>query len=166
MVPGTVSEFVRRLGLAPHPEGGFFREVHRSAETVRTERGERAAATAIHYLLPAGSFSALHRVASDEVWTFFDGDPLELFVVPKGRSAPIRHVLGRDVAAGETPIAVVPRLAWQAAAPLGERFSWCGCVVAPGFDYADFEMPGRPELLRSRELGAHPDLVRRFGRPA
>jgi len=144
---------VDALGLRPHPEGGYYREVWRSD-----------AATAIHFLLPAGAFSALHRVrSSDEVWTFFDGDPLELWTLDSGAGAePKLSILGRDVAAGQRPIAVVPAGVLQAAVPRGASYSWCGCVVAPAFTFAEFEMPSRNELL-----GAHPEhaeFVRRFTR--
>ncbi len=132
---------VDALGLAPHPEGGFYRETFRAPAPVATPRGPRAASTAIYYLLPAGAASARHRVASDEAWHHYRGDPLELTVEhPGGRTE--RLVLGPDVLAGQRPQAVVPAGAWQAARPLGTRYALCGCTVAPGFDFADFELSG------------------------
>lgn len=158
----VTAALVAALGLRPHPEGGFYREVHRSAETLALDRGERAACTAIYYLLPAGAFSALHRVrSSDEIWAFFDGAPLELWTLVPG-GAPRLEVLGRDFAAGERPIAVVPAGVWQAAVPRGDRHSLCACVVAPGFDFADFEMPARCDLLLRHP--EHADFIRRFTR--
>ncbi len=142
------AELVALLGLSPHPEGGFFRETWRSPLALGglPQGAPRSASTAIYFLLPAGSFSALHRVASDEVWHHYDGDPVELHVL-EGRVHDT-FVLGRDFARGERPQHVVPAGAWQAAVPLGRRWSLCGCTVAPGFDFADFVMPSREEMLR------------------
>ncbi len=152
---------VRRLGLEPHPEGGFYREVFRSQQRLALLRGPRAAQTAIHYLLPAGLFSALHRVSSDEVWCFQEGDPLELHLLfEDGTRRSLR--LGRELSRGEKPLATVPPGVWQAALSCGERFSWCSCLVAPGFDFADFELADR-EALCGR-FPAQADFVRRFTR--
>jgi hypothetical protein len=134
------------LQLSPHPEGGFYRETFRSSAMVTLERGPRAAGTCIYFLLPAGTFSALHRVSSDEGWHHYAGDPLRIDLLDDGgRHLAVR--LGDDVLAGDTPQHVVPAGAWQAATPLGDRYSLVGCTVAPGFDFADFEMPSRTELL-------------------
>jgi predicted cupin superfamily sugar epimerase len=138
---------VTSLGLAPHPEGGFFRETFRAPLALDAPQGPRAASTAIYFLLPAGSFSALHRVRSDEVWHHYDGDPVELHTIGDAGQARVVR-LGRDLARGDRPQVVVPAGVWQAAVPAGERFALCGCTVAPGFEFADFEMPSRAELLR------------------
>lgn len=142
---------IERLSLAPHPEGGFFRETFRAPFTVQTGTGERAASTAIYFLLPAGTFSALHRVRSDEVWHHYDGDPVAIHLLREAPDpdAPPEHAvrtLGRNHARGEEPQIVVPAGVWQAAVPAGDRYALCGCTVAPGFDFADFEMPPRAEL--------------------
>ncbi|HVH43806.1 MAG TPA: cupin domain-containing protein [Labilithrix sp.] len=139
---------VELLGLEPHPEGGFFREMWRSPLVLGSlpHGAPRAASTAIYFLLPAGAFSALHRVASDEVWHHYDGDPVELHVL-EGRVHQT-FILGRDLARGQRPQHVVPAGAWQAAVSVGAKWSLCGCTVAPGFDFADFEMPSREEMLR------------------
>jgi predicted cupin superfamily sugar epimerase len=138
----------RALGLVPHPEGGFYRETFRSPLVIDAPQGGRAASTAIYYLLPAGSFSALHRVRSDETWHYYDGDPLDLHTIDDaGVHGVVR--LGRDLAAGERPQLVVRAGVWQAAVTMGSRFTLCGCTVAPGFDFADFEMPSREELKRA-----------------
>jgi len=130
---------VEALALAPHPEGGFYRETFRAPAEVETPRGARSASTAIYYLLPAGTVSARHRVASDEVWHHYAGDPLRLEIEHvDGRREVV--TLGPDVAAGQRPQGVVPAGAWQSASPAGRRFVLCGCTVAPGFDFADFEM--------------------------
>jgi predicted cupin superfamily sugar epimerase len=155
-------KIVQILALEPHPEGGFFRETWRSPLALAglPHGAPRAASTAIYYLLPAGSFSALHRVASDEVWHHYDGDPVQLHVL-EGRVHQT-FLLGRDLAKGERPHYVVPAGAWQAAVPIGPRWSLCGCTVAPGFDFADFEMPSRAEMLRL--LPDHESVVMRLTR--
>lgn len=139
---------VKSLGLAPHPEGGFYRETWRSPMAVVHTSGQtRASSTAIYFLLPAGTFSAFHRVASDEVWHHYDGDPLDLHLLDERDGEHRIVVLGRDVERGERPQHVVPAGVWQAAVPRGGRFALCGCTVAPGFDFADFEMPSRDPLV-------------------
>jgi hypothetical protein len=145
---------IKHLGLEPHPEGGFYRETFRAPLVLGglPQGAPRHASTAIYFLLPAGTFSAFHRVRSDEVWHHYDGDPVALHVIAEGAHSVVR--LGRDLASGEAPQAVVPANAWQAAEPIGERFALCGCTVAPGFDFADFE------LARSKDLAARfPDLA-------
>jgi predicted cupin superfamily sugar epimerase len=147
------SAAIRALELAPHPEGGFYRETFRAPLAVHVPQGLRAASTAIYFLLPAGTFSALHRVRSDEVWHHYEGDPVELHTIDDGGVHRIA-LLGPPAREGQRPQHVVPAGTWQAAVPLGERYALCGCTVAPGFDFADFEMPARAVLVgRYPELG-------------
>jgi predicted cupin superfamily sugar epimerase len=136
----TAAEVVAEHSLAPHPEGGWFRETYRAA--ARTT--ERPASTAILFLLGAGEHSHWHRVDADEHWLFHAGDPLDLRIVVAGTSRDV--VLGNGP--GMSPQAVVPAGAWQAAWPAG-RWSLVGCVVAPGFDFAGFELaePGWAPLI-------------------
>jgi predicted cupin superfamily sugar epimerase len=129
----TSGEMIASLGLQRHPEGGFYRE------TFRAPDAPRGASTSILFLLPAGEQSRWHRVDADEHWLFHDGDTLELLVADPASGAQERIVLGRDVARGERPQAVVPRGWWQAARPLGD-WTLVGCVVAPAFEFARFEM--------------------------
>lgn len=129
----TSDEMIAALGLLPHPEGGFYRE------TFRAPDAPRGASTSILFLLPAGEHSRWHRVDADEHWMFHDGEPLELRVADPASGAQERIVLGRDIARGERPQAVVPRGWWQAARPLG-AWALVGCVVAPAFEFARFEM--------------------------
>lgn len=144
---------VRRLDLRPHPEGGWYRELHRSASTVRPAdgRGERAALTTIYFLLAAGTASRWHRVASDEVWHLYEGDPLELLELAPDGTTCTRHVLARLDEAGlddAAPVRAIPAGAWQAARPLGD-YTLVGCTVGPGFDFADFTMlADAPEVAR------------------
>ncbi len=166
-----VARLVATLSLAPHPEGGFYKETWRAPLALGglPHGAPRAASTAIYFLLPAGTFSAIHRVRSDEVWHHYDGDPLELHVwsgdrhpVGDHEARHTMHLLGRDLARGERPQWVVPAGAWQAALPRGDRYSLCGCTVAPGFDFADFEMPPRAEMLA--RFPRHAELVTRLTR--
>jgi predicted cupin superfamily sugar epimerase len=122
---------------------------------------DRAASTAIYFLLPAGTFSAFHRVTSDEAWHHYDGDPLDLHLIAEDGAHTV-VALGRDFARGERPQHVVPAGVWQAAAPRGDRYALCGCTVAPGFDFADFEMPS-PEDLRAR-FPPHAEIIARLTR--
>ena len=124
------SDIVRLLDLAPHPEGGWFRETWRHTPATAAERG---AGTAIYYLLQVGERSHWHRVDAVEVWHFYAGDPLELAV------ADGRHVLGADLAAGQRPQVVVPAGTWQSAVPLG-RWTLVGCTVSPAFVTEGFEL--------------------------
>jgi hypothetical protein len=147
---------VARLALAPHPEGGFYRETWRSPARVITPRGERAALTVIHYLLPAGAFSAFHRVHSDEVWQHVGGGPLEIHVVDPSGAHEVQRV-GREGTGVVVPHVVVPAGSWQAARPAGRHHVLACCMVAPGFEFADFEMAREADLMRLR-----PDLARVF----
>jgi hypothetical protein len=129
----TSGEMIAALDLTQHPEGGFYRE------TFRAPDAPRGASTSILFLLLAGERSRWHRVDADEHWLFHDGDALELLVADPASGVQERIVLGCDIARGERPQAVVPRGWWQAARPLGE-WTLVGCVVAPAFEFARFEM--------------------------
>ncbi|MCW5773167.1 MAG: cupin domain-containing protein [Rhodospirillaceae bacterium] len=146
-----VAALIDRLGLAPHPrEGGYFRETYRADETAAPGAaryaGPRAASTAIYYLLTPSTVSALHRLASDEVFHFYAGDPVEqLRLHPDGRGEVV--AIGNDLAQGLWPQTMVPRGVWQGARlARGGRFALLGCTVAPGFDYADYEGGQRAAL--------------------
>lgn len=130
---------VRELQLAPHPEGGLYRQLYRSASVVQPVDGRpaRASLTTIYFLLQAGQHSAWHRVRSDEVWHFYEGDPLELLIAEPGMRR-TRAVTLAPVGTGE-PVHVVPSTWWQAARPLG-RYALVGCTVAPGFVFEDFSL--------------------------
>lgn len=130
----SASDVIRLLGLRPHPEGGHFHEIFRDPRQVA---GGRAASTAIYYLLRRGERSHWHRVDAAEVWHFYGGDSLALQIAENGVTT--SHVLGMDLAKGARPQVVVPANAWQAAQSLG-NWSLVGCTVAPGFDFAAFEM--------------------------
>jgi predicted cupin superfamily sugar epimerase len=128
-------DVIRVLGLAPHREGGWFRETFRDTRLVE---GGRPASTAIHFLLAAGEVSHWHRVDATEIWLWHAGAPLALAISIDGRDLRT-HRLGPDLAAGERPQAVVPARAWQSARSLGD-WTLNSCTVAPGFEFAGFEM--------------------------
>ncbi|HVE11748.1 MAG TPA: cupin domain-containing protein [Elusimicrobiota bacterium] len=146
---GPAAGLIESLGLEPHPEGGYYRQTYRAAGAVDAPgfAGPRRFSTAIYFLLPRGSRSALHRMRSDEVWHFHDGGPLEVLEIDEA-GAPVSTLLGRDLAAGQVFQHVVPAGRWFGAAPAaGTEYSLVGCTVAPGFDYADWELARRGPLL-------------------
>jgi predicted cupin superfamily sugar epimerase len=162
----TAAEIIRRLELARHPEGGWYRETYRSAETLTPDclperfGGDRAFCTAIYFLLEQGDISMLHRIKSDELWHFHAGAPLAVHVITRdGRYRVLK--LGPDLAAGETFQAVVPAGCWFGAEISGTGpYSLVGCTVAPGFDFADFELGDATELLAT--FPAHAEIIERM----
>jgi predicted cupin superfamily sugar epimerase len=134
----------QRLDLVPHPEGGWYRQTWRSPVSFAPEGygGERSAATAIYFLLHPGERSRWHVVRSDELWFWHGGGPLELRLGGAGDRPSTEDIvlLGGDVMAGQQPQARVPGGVWQAAEPAGDLPVLVSCVVAPGFDFADFRM--------------------------
>lgn len=154
LVHSRAAQLITELALSPHPEGGHFREIHRSASVVdpRDGRSERAALTTIYFLLTSGEVSRWHRVASDEAWHFLEGDPLELHEADSSFDRVVTRILGPCSDAAE-PVYVVEAGRWQAARSTGE-YTLVGCTVGPGFDFADFEMlRDRPSEVESLEAG-------------
>jgi uncharacterized protein len=128
------ADLVQNLALQPHPEGGWYREIHRSPTRVDTARGPRSALTTIYYLLEHDQLSRWHVVQADEVWHFYCGAPLELLDYnPESRKL-LRHRLGEAALS----VAVIPAGVWQAARSLGD-YTLVGCTVGPGFEFADFQ---------------------------
>ncbi len=132
----TADDIIALLGLAPHPEGGHYRETFRDS---RAQPSGRAASTAIYYLLRRGERSHWHRVDAAEMWHWYAGAPLLLSVAPAAGGARTEHRLGVAFADGERPQIVVPTGHWQAAMALGD-YTLVGCTVAPGFEFSGFEM--------------------------
>lgn len=131
-------KIIEALGLEPHPEGGWFRETWRADAA----EGERAMATAIHFLLEAHQSSHWHKVDAVETWLWHAGDPLQLSLA-KSDEGPVTHVrLGPDVLAGDAPQHVIPPHEWQAAKPLpGEHgYTLVSCIVSPAFEFAGFTL--------------------------
>jgi hypothetical protein len=143
----TVDEIKSLLHLEPHPvEGGSFRRTYTSAGSVELLRGRRAQGTAIYYLLEAGTFSEMHVLASDEVFHFYLGDPVEMLqLFPDGRAAVF--TLGPDLAAGQHVQLMVPAGVWQGTRLVnGGKVALLGCTVTPGFDFADYRSGSYAEL--------------------
>lgn len=145
--------WIERLQLEPHPEGGYFRQTYRSDVVIAREglpvgfSGARAVSTAIYFLLEEENFSAFHRLRSDEIWHFYVGKPLVVHVIDaEGKYS--RILLGDDPEAGQVLQAVVRAGCWFASHVADRKgFAVVGCTVAPGFDFADFEMAKRDELV-------------------
>lgn len=160
----TAQQVIDRLQLVPLTiEGGYFRETYRAPlrfmpHALPPEYGhERSASTAIYYLLTPDTFSAIHRVKSDEVFHFYAGDPVEMVQLwPDGDTRVVQ--LSNDLAPGREPQLVVPAGVWQGCRLVpGGRWALLGCTVAPGFEYADFELAPREDLLR--DYPAEPELI-------
>jgi len=165
---------IAHFGLEPHPaEGGYFRESYRATETLAAAAlpqryaGPRALGTAIYYLLTAQTCSCLHRLASDEIFHFYHGDPVELLLLPSDdeEGAAQLHRLGTDWERGMVSQLIVPRGAWQGARlQPGGAYALLGTTVAPGFEYADYEA-GDPAHLTDR-FPAHAELIQALAPPA
>ena len=135
----SADDLIRVLDLKPHPEGGHYRETFRDAASADgSGDGARSVSTCIYFLLPAGELSAWHKVDASEVWHHYAGAPLALTVSENGHDAWSMR-LGPNLLAGERPQAIVPASAWQTAESLG-RWTLVGCTVAPGFEFAGFEL--------------------------
>jgi uncharacterized protein len=156
-------EIIARLGLAPHPERGYYSETYRAPLSVSTASGPRAASTAIYFLLAANQRAThVHRLKSDELFHLYDGGPLDVLMLwPDGGGQVVR--LGRDLDAGERPQLVIPAGTWFGTElPAGVEFCLWGCTVAPGFSFEDFE------LAQGRELAVaypkHASMIARMSR--
>jgi Uncharacterized conserved protein len=144
----ATDDLKKMLDLQPHPvEGGYFRRTYTSPGTLDLPRGVRAQGTAIYYLLEPGTFSEMHVLASDEIFHFYLGDPVEMLQLhPNGSSAVF--TLGPDLAAGQHVQLVVPAGVWQGTRLIGDgKMALLGCTVTPGFDFADYRNAGAEELI-------------------
>lgn len=164
----TADDLIQLLKLKPLPlEGGYFRETYRSSDVLlagtlpRRYTQAKSAGTAIYYLLTPDTFSALHRLPTDEIYHFYLGDPVELLQLgPQGGQV---VTLGSDLQAGQQPQLMVPRGVWQGSSLLpGSRFALMGTTVAPGFDFSDFEAGERKVLVE--QYPVFRDRIRRLTR--
>jgi predicted cupin superfamily sugar epimerase len=164
--PERARDLIARLGLAPHPERGYYVETYRSPFAVTGPHGApRAASTAIYFLVTrAQPTTFLHRLRSDELFHLYEGGPLDVLLLPEGGPGEVAR-LGRDVAAGERPQLVIPAGTWFAV-ELSPESTHClfGCTVAPGFDFADFDLAQGPEL--GARFPAHAARIARMTRPS
>jgi hypothetical protein len=163
----AAQHWIEHLQLEPHPEGGWYRQTYRAPlllphAALPGHCGDRAASTAIYFLLAGDQFSAFHRLRSDEVWHFYAGSALIVHVItPAGEYQQL--LLGSNAAAGEHFQAVVSAGCWFGSALHGsDTFALVGCTVAPGFDFADFEMAKRDELVA--RYPQHREIIERLTR--
>ncbi|MCH8569094.1 MAG: cupin domain-containing protein [Balneolales bacterium] len=165
-------ELINNLELLPHPEGGYFKENYRSSEKVdlseseQSFSGPRSFSTAIYYLLGADDFSAFHRIKSDELWHFYEGNPIVIHIIHQDGLYEAKY-LGKDTAAEQEYQVVVPAGAWFAAEVLSrgenkDAFSLAGCTVSPGFDFDDFELADSYMLCNA--FPEHHEIIRRLVR--
>lgn len=161
--------WLEKLNMAGHPEGGFFAPAFRASEQLGKDglpdrfTANRAVVSSIYYLLPKGQYSAFHRLRSFELWSFFEGDPLLIYILDRHGSL-IEKKLGRNVEIGESLQVAIAAGDWFAAEhqdPAAE-FTLVGCVVAPGFEYEDFEIARRAELLG--KYPQHQEIIQRLTR--
>jgi len=143
-----VKKLIQKLQMQPHPEGGFYKETYRSEQKMTTSEGLiRNVCTAIYFLLENKDKSHFHRIKSDEAWFFHQGEAIEIFVLHDGKLQTID--LGNNIENGEVPQTVVPANAWFASKIKQESgYSLVSCTVAPGFDFADFELANCNELIK------------------
>lgn len=149
----SIEHLIKSLELQPHPEGGYFKETYRSQGKIGSESLEasydspRNYSTCIYFLLTSDSFSAFHRIKQDEIWHFYKGSSLRLHMIsPQGVHT--EHLIGSDLEKGEVPQFVVPGGYWFAAQVTDtDSYSLVGCTVSPGFDFNDFELIPRDELI-------------------
>jgi predicted cupin superfamily sugar epimerase len=165
----TARQWIESLGLRPHPEGGYFRETYRAKQVISRDclpaefGGERVVSTAIYYLLEGSDFSALHRVRQDEILHHYDGAALIIHAIePAGKYFTSR--LGKNLALGDVPQITVPggHLFGMKVSDQG-AYTLLGATVAPGFDFVDFDMPGRAELIR--QFPEHRSVIESLTRP-
>jgi predicted cupin superfamily sugar epimerase len=159
----SAAYWIEKLHLHPHPEGGYFREFYKSELLLKKDcltdsfHGDRAACTSIYFLLDKGNSSAFHKIASDEIWHFYAGQPLVIYELNEDGLL-ISHLLGNNPDAGEKFQVVITAGNWFASRLVnGDGYALVGCTVAPGFDFADFEMANRGELLD--KYPHHQDLI-------
>lgn len=156
----TAKELIQKLELLRHPEGGWYRETYRSAETMTNKKGEkRNVCTAIYFLLEGKGKSHFHHIQSDETWFFHSGEPLEIVMIVAGKLQSI--ILGNNILKGEIPQFTVPAQTWFAARiKSATGYSLVSCTVAPGFDFTDFELAERGKLMK--EFSELAEIIREF----
>ncbi len=147
----NLNYWVEKLDLSPHPEGGFFKENYRCNENIAGNTlpprflSDRSISTSIYFLLEKGQKSAFHRIKSDEIWHFYDGYPLTIYVIDNNGEL-IIYKLGLDPENNVLPQIVIPANCWFAAETEGD-FTLVGCTVSPGFDFSDFELAKKQNLI-------------------
>ncbi len=162
----TSNDIIQKFNLQKHPEGGYFKETYRSVGYIENKNlssefiGDRNYATGIYFLLTSDSFSAFHKINQDEMWHFYLGTTLKLHMIsPEGNYSYI--LIGNDILNNEVPQFVVPAQYWFAAEVVkNNSFAFTGCTVAPGFDFNDFVLPKREELIKL--FPQHSEIISRL----
>lgn len=151
-IPIKFMDIVARLNMTAHPEGGYFTETYRSAETMDLrDRGRRAWGTSIYFLMPRGQISKLHRLTSDEIWHYHQGDTITVLIITSNGQLQ-KHLVGPIQSGEERPQVIIPKGSWFGAIHEGQPhngYTLVGCTVSPGFDFADFELAKRESLLKA-----------------
>ncbi len=159
----AIEKIIKDLDLQPHPEGGYFKETYRSTGEIDQNsmgdayKGNRNYSTCIYFMLTSNTFSAFHKINQDEIWHFYDGSPVKIHMInDNGEYSKV--ILGRNFNNGENPQFVVPGNCWFAAhVEIEDSYTLVGCTVAPGFDFMDFVLPKRVELLS--KFPEHHDII-------
>lgn len=163
----SYQQIVEQLELLPHPEGGFYKEVYRSKGIIPKNAlaqfsGDRNYCTSIYFLLTSENFSGFHRIKQDEIWHFYTGSPLAVHVIDE-KGVYIKNIVGMDLEKGQFPQLTVAANCWFASSVEDENsFSFVGCTVAPGFDFEDFELAKRSELIN--EYPQHEKIITQLTR--
>jgi predicted cupin superfamily sugar epimerase len=159
----SAQTWIKHLQLNQHVEGGWYSEVYRAALTIPHQAlqpafaGDRPAATHIYFLLEKGNFSAFHRIRSDEIWHFYNGDPLIIYEIDE-QGKLTEHFLGQDPARGQSLCCVISANNWFSSKVAdGGTYGLAGCTVAPGFDFADFELAEKQKL--TAQFPEHKELI-------
>lgn len=164
----TTKEIITKFDLTEHPEGGYYKETYRSKGIIKNQSlsaqfaGDRNYSTSIYFLLTSDKFSAFHKINQDEIWHFYSGTTLKLHMIsPKGDYSFV--LIGNDLLNNEKPQFVVPAQHWFAAEILKENsFALTGCTVSPGFDFKDFVLPKREELIAL--FPKHSEIIKQLTR--
>ena len=162
----TADYYIKKLNLQKHPEGGAFREIYRSAESITSEAlperfgGDRSYSTSIYFLLQGEDISAFHKIKSDEIWHFYDGSGAKIYIIsPDGELT--TRIIGKEIEKEESFQVIIPHGTWFAAELINkERFILVGCTVSPGFDFHDFELAERSIL--TNKFPKHKELIERL----
>ena len=165
MLP-KVKYYIEKLGLKEHPEGGYFKEIYRSDEITKKENlparfnGNRNFSTSIYFLLDEENISSFHKLNSDEIWHFYDGSAIKICTLKNNGELSV-NVLGKNLDDGESLQVMIKKNSWFCVEVVNkESFGLVGCTVAPGFDFEDFTLAERDELIQ--KFPVHEKLIKRF----
>ena len=161
-----IEEIIKSLELLPHPEGGYYKETYRSLGNINTDsldesyNGKRSYSTCIYFLLTSDDFSAFHKIKQDEIWHFHEGSPIKLHTISE-KGIHQEYMVGNDFSSGQKPQLVVNGNHWFAASIIDKNsYALVSCTVSPGFDFSDFILPTRRELID--RFPQHEELITQF----